>query len=282
MTAVARYVGRHGGSGVDDSPSGPEIVAALFADGAGVQIDDPLSFPWHLVEVEDWRQPITVDLRGCTSDDLAALAEVLPVLTPDDRAIVASAVRPYLTDRLALPESAYLDATEDDPQAALDARRSPKLRRALLREVLEPIVGRELGSAGAGDDSRPLLVIEWGAEDSWHESFVPAPHRYACSSAHDPPVPGSAAIAILGPDQLDPATLDAALVALQPSGLVILVLGEEVVATATSPSTSDVIAMIDAATGRRQVFEHVWGLHPEPGARTVGGIIAVRPLGGPP
>ena len=88
MTVVSRYVGRHGGSGVTDSPSGPEIVAACFANDAAVQIDDPLSFPWHLVEDEQWRQPVTVDLRGCGDDDLTALAQVLPVLTPDDRLIV--------------------------------------------------------------------------------------------------------------------------------------------------------------------------------------------------
>ena len=65
MTAVGRYAGRRGGPGIDDSPAGPQIVAGVFAADA-VVIADPLSFPWSLVEAEQWRLPITVDLRRLT------------------------------------------------------------------------------------------------------------------------------------------------------------------------------------------------------------------------
>lgn len=280
MTPVNRYAGRHGGPGVSDALSGPEIVAACFADDAAVQIDDPLSFPWHLVADEQWRQPVTVDLSGCSGEDLVALLEVLPVLTPEDRVIVDSTIRPRLLDRLSLPESAYVGVADDDPGGGFAARRPGKLRRALLREVLEPIVARELTAAEGGDEPRPLLAIEWGADDDWHGSFVPAPHRYERRSVDAAAIPRSAAIAIISEPTPAASTMAAALVALAPGGLVILVLDEHVVASAAPPSMSEVITMVDAATGGRRVVEHLWGLHPRPGAGTLGGVLAVRPLGG--
>ena len=79
-----RYAGRHGGPGIDDRLPGPETIAALFT-GAGTVIADPVSFPWHLMSDDDLRQPLLVDLTKCTADDLIALEQVLPVLTPDDR-----------------------------------------------------------------------------------------------------------------------------------------------------------------------------------------------------
>lgn len=278
MTGVVRYAGRTDGPGVDDAPSGPEIVEAVFAGAQAVAIDDPLSFPWHLVDDEHWRVPVTVDLRGCDDDDLTALLEVLPVLTPDDRLVVDPGTRSILAGRLALPDTCYLDETGDS-DAAAEARRPAKLRRALLREVLQPIVDRELDVAGGGEHSRPLLVVEFGAESGWHSSLVPSPHRYEARSDGEPGVARSAAVAMVASAALDSETIAAALEALQPGGLLILVLDERVVASADSPWTSEVFSLIDAATSRRRVVEHVWGLHPRPGARTLGGVIAVRPLG---
>ena len=278
MSAVTRYAGRTGGPGVDDAPAGPEIVDAVFAGTRAVVIDDPLSFPWHLVGDEHWRVPVAVDLRRCTDDDVTALLEVLPVLTPDDRLVVDPATRPLVAGRLALPDGSYLDEL-DESELASDDLRAAKLRRTLLREVLEPIVGAELSAAAGEDHPRPLLVVELGAADGWHASLVPAPHRYERRSGPDDGVPRSAAIALVASSVLEPTTIDTALDALHPGGLLVLVLDESTVASGGYPNARDVFAMIDAATSRRRVVEHVWGLHSRPGARTLGGVIAVRPLG---
>lgn len=275
---VVRYVGRGGGDGIDDTLSGPETVAASFA-GTGLIIDDPLSFPWHLAELEDWRQPVLVDLRRCSERDLIALGEVLPVLAPADRLLVGPDQHDWAASVLHLPP-ACLVGDSDETDAERGARRAVKLRQALRREVLAPILDRELATA-AGEVARPLLVVDVGADDRWHGSFVPPPHRYQAVEVAEELTPASAAVALVAATGLELDSLALARRAVQPGGLLVCVLDEEVVASARPPSTSDVLRRVAAVTGGRHVVEHVWGLHSGPGAPTLGGIVAVRPLGGP-
>ena len=280
MTAVGRYTGRNGGAGVDDSPAGPEIVAGLFAADA-VAIDDPLSFPWSLVDSEQWRRPITVDLRGTGEHDLIALADPLPVITPADRVIVEKDRIDELSKRFDLPVSSFLPEPTIESPADLGARAAAKLELALRREVLAPVLAHELDQAAGSDRPRPVLVLDVGATDDWHRSLVPDPHRYRRTDDLSAVPLASAAVVLLPGDRTSTSDLRDALDRLSPGGLVVLVLATESVARAGGPTTSELLATIGEATGRRRVIEHVWGLHPRPGGPTLGAILAFRPLGGP-
>ena len=280
MTAVGRYAGRLGGPGIDDSLAGPEIVASLFSADA-VTIDDPVSFPWTLVETEQWRVPITVDLRATSDNDLIALADPLPVLTPADRVIVDHRRVDELGARLGLPPSTFAAEPTVESSTDLEARAATKLGLALRREALAPIIDHELDLAGGADDPRPLLVVDWGAADDWHSSLVPEPHRYRRTPDLAGVPPESAAIILVSGDRIDGVGLSAAVDRLLPGGLVVLVLTGDTVSRASAPSMTELLEAVAEATDRRRVIEHVWGLHPRPGGPTLGAVVAFRPLGGP-
>ena len=75
-----RYTGRFGD---DDSTPGQDIVSQIArADIA--YIDDPLSFPWELLDDAALSCPLAIDLSGCDPDALVALRPAIPVLTEYD------------------------------------------------------------------------------------------------------------------------------------------------------------------------------------------------------
>jgi len=194
--APTRYAGRFDGPGVDDSEPGPATIAALFT-GEGTIIADPVSFPWSLVDDDGWRQPVIVDLHRCTDTDLTALKTVLPVLTPDDRVIANAEQRQTLARELPLPDDAFFDVVPDDAAALFAQLRARKLQRAVLREALGPVVRDELWAAVGIEATRPLTVIEVGADDGWTEALLPKPHSLHRADDADTLDPDSAAIVIL-------------------------------------------------------------------------------------
>jgi len=243
MTAIGRYAGRNGGPGIDDSLSGPETVERVFSADA-VTIADPLSFPWSLVETEQWRLPVTVDLRGTSADDLVALAEPLPVLTPADHMLVDEERRGELGALLGLPPSVFLAEPTTESPAELDTRAAAKLALSLRREVLAPILVHELDLAAGPDDPRPLLVVDCGSPDDWHGSLVPDPHRYRRTEDLASVPSESAAVIMLAESKTSGADLRGAVDRLTPGGLVVLVLSAGTVARAAGPSMSKLLTTI--------------------------------------
>lgn len=277
---IARYVGRLDGVGIDDQLSGPSTIAAFFDHDAGI-IDDPVSFPWGSAERDDWRIPIVIDLRTCSDDDLTALLPVLDVLTPSDRAVVTDTQRRRVQTELALPDSSVLSEFPAEVETDLVERAPLKLREALLRSVLEPILYAELAAiAGLGEDAtRPLTVIDVGDVDGWRASLVAKPHHYLAVRSAADLLPASGNIVMIGASDLIDATATAVLDALAPGGLLVCLLNADDVTTTSGTGASSVMTTLDAATGRQRTVEHVWGLHERPGRKTLGGVIAIRPLG---
>ena len=277
---IARYIGRLNGVGIDDQLSGPSTIASFFGHDAGI-IDDPVSFPWGSAERDDWRIPVTIDLRNCSDDDLIALLPVLDVLTPSDRAIVTDTHRHRIHKELALPDSTLVSEFPVDVEASLVERAPLKLREALLRSVLEPILATELrATAGLGDEAtRPLTVVDVGDVDGWRASLVPKPHQYRAVRSATDLLTTSGNVVMIGASDLDETTATALLDALTPGGLLICLLNADDVTTTTGTNVTLVMATLDAATGGQRTVEHVWGLHERPGRKTLGGVIGVRPLG---
>ncbi len=75
-----RYAGR---SGDDDATPGRLIVARVRAADVAY-IDDPLSFPWELLDERSRSCPLVIDLSDCTPDALVALRPALGALTEHD------------------------------------------------------------------------------------------------------------------------------------------------------------------------------------------------------
>lgn len=274
-----RYAGRFDGPGVDDGQPGPATVASLFT-GDGTIIADPVSFPWALVDDEHWRQPVLVDLRQCTDTDLVALRTVLPVLTPDDRVVASEAQRQELRRELPLPEDSFIGDVPDDPSPLFALLQERKLRRAVLREALAPVVRDELWASVGIEASRPLVVAELGADDGWTEALLPKPHTLERVGHPDDLNADSAAIVVVHGRAASPAAIAAARTALNPGGLLVFVLDEAAVHGANGPAPQSLITMINESTSHHHVVEHVWVLSERPGRPITGGLITVRPLGG--
>lgn len=277
--APTRYAGRFDGPGVDDSTPGPATVAALF-NGEGTVIADPVSFPWSLVDDDGWRQPVIVDLHRCTDTDLVALRTVLPVLTPDDRVIATADQRNTLARELPLPDGAFLEEAPADTAALFGELRERKLQRAVLREALGPVVRDELWSTVGIEASRPLTVVEVGADDGWTEALLPKPHtlhRAEDAAALDP---DSAAIVIVHGRAVTAAAIAGARRALNPGGLLVFVLDEAAVHGVNAPAPAALIDLMNQSTSHHHVVEHVWVLSERPGRPATGGLVTIRPLGG--
>ena len=182
---------------------------------------------------------------------------------------------------LALPDSSLLSQFPADVEAGLLERAPLKLREALLRSVLEPILSAELrATAGLGDDAtRPLTVMDVGDVDGWRASLVAKPHHYRAVRTATDLLSASGNVVMIGASDLGEATVTPALDALTPGGLLVCLLNADDVTTTTGTNITSVMATLDAATGRQRTVEHVWGLHERPGRKSLGGVIAIRPLG---
>ena len=277
--APTRYAGRFDGPGIDDSEPGPDTISALFT-GDGTVIADPVSFPWSLVDDDGWRQPVIVDLQRCTDTDLVALKTVLPVLTPDDRVIASVEQRQTLARELPLPDDAFLDAVPDDAAALFAELRERKLQRAVLREALGPVVRDELWATVGIEASRPLTVLEVGADDGWTEALLPKPHSLRRAADADALEPDSAAIVVLHGRAVSAAAIAGARRALNPGGLLVFVLDDAAVHGTSGPAPAELIALMNESTSHHHVVEHVWVLSERPGRPATGGLITIRPLGG--
>ena len=281
MTAPTRYAGRFDGPGVSDDLPGPATIERLFA-GHGVIIEDPVSFPWYLLDDDQQREPVLVDLSRCTDDDLTALLPQLGLLTPSDRIIATSGQREALMAHLALPDSAFLSDRPDDAGALLTPLVEEKVVAHLLRSGLEPILERELGSGGSG---APQRVHQVGGRDSWLKALVPDPHRFSRSDradrvgSVDGVDPESVEVLIVATDAIDLEGLPLAAARLTAGGLLIFLLDRSAVATAAAPTMRQLVEALRKAFGAQFVFERIWGLHERPGRPTLGAIVAVRPLG---
>jgi hypothetical protein len=276
-----RYAGRHGGPGIDDRLPGPETIAALFT-GAGTVIADPVSFPWHLMSDDDLRQPLLVDLTKCTADDLIALEQVLPVLTPDDRVAASPEQRRDLSRALPLPDAAFvhpMPSETDDLLAELAAR---KVTRAVVREALAPVLRSELYSVAGIEGARPLQVAEIGADDRWTEALLPRPHSLVPTTDPVNAPAESAAVVVLHGRAVTAETLAAARSMLTPGGLLVFVLDQDAVRGSSGPAPAELLDLLNESTKHHHVVEHVWTLSDRPGRPTVGGLLSVRPLGGAP
>lgn len=62
---------------------GPTLLTHLSA-AAVAYIDDPLSFPWELLDPDSLSCVFVIDVSGCSQDDLIALRPALPPLTAHD------------------------------------------------------------------------------------------------------------------------------------------------------------------------------------------------------
>ena len=276
MSDARRYAGRAGGPGVHDDLSGPATISALF-EGTGVVIDDPVSFPWHLTGDAEDREPLLVDLRGCSSADMTALGPALAVLTRSDRVIATDLQRADLSDSLALPGEVFLDAPPENPGELLEQQRADKLVTHLLRDGLAPILERELG---IDPDLPPQRVHQVGGDDTWLRSIVPGPHRFARSDRLADTHPECAEVVLLDSAAIELDDLETAVRAIVPGGLIVFLLDATAVRSAEGLTMAGLVAALTASFGSQFVFEHVWGLHEEPGRPTLGAIVAIRPLGG--
>lgn len=277
-----RYVGRFEGAGVDDSLSGPSTIASVLSGPA--LIVDPVSFPWGSAEEKHWRSPVLFDLTKCSADDLTALLPVMTVATPNDRFVADPETAATVCEAFALPTSCVSASVPAEPLLELEPLIDAKMHDSLLREVLAPIIRVELGSiAGFGDDAqRPLDVADLTVEDQWRSTFVPEPHRYTTfAGAADLP-PDSFDLVLVAGAGLDTAAVRAIIDALHPGRMMVVMLSLDDVARVGGTTAHDVMATIESVTGKNRLIEHIWGLHSRPGRPTLGGIMAIRPLGARP
>lgn len=272
MRSPVRYVGRLGGPGVGDDLSGPSTIDRVFS-GVGVIIDDAVSFPWHLTDEEHDREPILVDLTRTGEADLTALMPALEVLTPSDRVVASAEKANALAAKLDLPSTVFLDEMPADPTSLLAGLRMAKLTVHLLRLGLEPILDRELGAAGS-------RVHQVGGADSWLASVVAEQHHFETSERLADLDRQCCDILIVRTQSMDLPDMRTAAVGLVPGGLLVFVLDNPAARNPNSLTMGRLVELLRGAFGSQFLFEHVWGLHERPGRPIVGGIVAVRPLGG--
>lgn len=271
MTLRARYAGRLGGDGINDSLSGPETIKLAFA-GDVLIIDDPLSFPWHLASEDDWFTGVAVDLRNCSEEDMVALYEVLPLLTPSDKLVVRDDQRPAVLGQLRLPESVALSEIPDDIDDLLE---SDKAAQVLLREGVDRAVSHGLNHVVSGG-----RVVDCAAPHHWLSAVVPKKHEYVS-------IPQLKAVDAESTDVLvqwgavgEPRLLQRAQRTLRPDGLLVFVLSADDVASASpeSPNVQHLLTALGDAFGQHHVVELVWGMRGRAGTPPRGAVIAVRPL----
>lgn len=271
MTTRTRYAGRLGGDGIDDSLSGPETISLAFA-GDVLIIDDPLSFPWHLASEDDWFTGVAVDLRSCSEEDLIALYEVLPLLTPSDKLVLRDDQRPAVLGQLRLPESVALSEIPDNIEQLLE---SDKAAQVLLREGVDRAVLHGLTHVVSGG-----RVVDCAAPHHWLSAIVPKKHEYVS-------IPQLKAVEDASTDVLvqwgvvgEPRLLQRAQRTLRPDGLLVFVLNADDVASSSpdTPNIKHLLVAIGQAFGQHHVVELVWGMRGRPGTPPGGAVIAVRPL----
>lgn len=271
MTVRTRYAGRLGGDGIDDSLSGPETVKLAFA-GDVLIIADPLSFPWHLASEDDWFTGVVVDLRNCSEDDMVALYEVLPLLTPSDKLVLRDDQRPTVLGQLRLPESVVLNEIPSNINELLE---SDKAAQVLLREGIERALEHGLNHVVSGG-----RVVDCAAPHHWLSAIVPKGHDYVS-------IPQLKAIEAESTDVLvqwgavgEARLLQRAQRTLRSEGMLVFVLNADDVASATpgTPNVQDLLAALDQAFGQHHVVELVWGMRGRPGTPPRGAVIAIRPL----
>jgi len=270
MTACARYVGRLGGDGIDDSLSGPETIQLAFS-GDVLIIEDPLSFPWGLASDDDWFTGVAVDLRHCSEESLIALYEVLPLLTPSDKLVLRDDQRDEVLGRLRLPDSVALAEIPTDIDAL---RNADKASQVLLREG----VGRAIVE-GLRNVDTDGCVVDCAPPHRWLSAMIPRGHQYASTLELEQVDERSADVLIQWGASSDAALLRRAQRSLRADGLLVFVLDAADVSSASSEANvRDLLSTIDDTFGQHHVVELVWGLRGRPGTPPGGAVIAIRPL----
>jgi len=227
----------------------------------------------HLTNEEHDREPILVDLTHAGEADLTALMPALEVLTPSDRVVASAEKANALAAELDLPSTVFLNEMPTDPTSLLAGLRMAKLTVHLLRLGLEPILDRELGAAGS-------RVHQVGGADSWLASVVAEPHHFETSERLADLDTHCCDILIVRTQSIDQHDMSTAAAALVPGGLLVFVLDSPAARNPNSLTMGRLVELLRGAFGSQFLFEHVWGLHERPGRPIVGGIVAVRPLGG--
>lgn len=158
-----RYAGRLDGG---DSTPGQTLVSRLnSADIA--YIDDPISFPWELIDVRSESCPLVIDISECTADALTALVPVLSNITEYD--IVTKRAQPH--SEAAQTFATLVGATyqgegpvgpSPKSEKAMSQREASILRRATVEHDATAIDHADLDAVNT-DPLSPGLPFDGGA-----------------------------------------------------------------------------------------------------------------------
>ncbi len=156
---VLRYTGRLGGSTIapgdhDDSAAGPALLADIEKADVAL-IDDPMSFPWELMDTAA-DTPLVLDIGSCSTDQINALRPALVHLTEHDSIVDRSGTNQRAAELL----NRALGTRPTEPSRA----DMPKLCVAKRIHIAETTILRR-----ARDDYQ-LLVTDLGDISDRHVS----------------------------------------------------------------------------------------------------------------
>lgn len=170
LVTAFRYAGRFGD---DDSTPGQVIVSRVAAADIAY-IDDPLSFPWELLDEHARSCPLVVDVSDCTPDALAALRPALSVLTEHDIVTHSSDPNSPVAERLARQVGATYSATAPSDMAS----HITKARKGMQHDE-DTVIGRVTAEWQAlVVDFEDLGSIDWLSTE-WTDSHDERPAALA-------------------------------------------------------------------------------------------------------